>query len=375
MRRDVLELDTAVHDAVVQLTPTLSDAEGLRLLLTGGSVIDWHKAGFASLEEVDRHLALHLIDVTRPEERRRLDNLFAQAVTYVETYLQLRVPSDLREIRDVREVFLQASDTSGFRRRQVLCCTILKLMHVLQHLEAADLRLRASITEARLLALAHRHIAMAADRMRQDGLPVHAFYGSKKTRLSVVSKLLSKREDVATRIFNKLRYRVVVREHDDLVRVLTWMVRHLFPFNQLLPGQSHNNLLHPDGVAAVRPQAMADELQPLPPAYEADANRNAFSGRTFRMINRVSDLPGRLPADALPTDRRQGDGDVVFVTVEFQVVDAATARRNERGDNAHSHYKQRQLRVVRERLTRGVYTQVARGSADDAEGGPIDEDR
>ena len=46
-------------------------------------------------------------------------------------------------------------------------------------------------------------------------------------------------------------------------------------------------------------------------------------------------------------------GRVVYVMVEFQVLDARTARENEEGDSAHRLYKQRQHRVVAARLKRG----------------------
>lgn len=353
MRRDILELDLALTGALPP-EPDLGDVEAMRLLLSGGSVIDWHKAAFTTREAIDRHLRLHRIDPDDPVDQRRLRYVFSEAVSYVETYLHLRIPPELREVVDVRDVFLWASDARGFRRRQVLCCTILKLMHVMQHLEAADLRLRASISEARLLDLAHAHVAQAADAMRRDGVPLSAFYGSKKTRMSVVSKLLSKREDVAARIFDKLRYRVVVPTREDLPRVLTWMVRHLFPFNQVVPGQSHNNLVDPEALAVLLAPDAVDALQAIPDGARR-APLNLYSGATFRMINTVVDLPVVLPEDARPPGREHERGRVVYVAIEFQIVDAETARNNERGDNAHDRYKQRQHEVVQRRLTRGAY--------------------
>jgi uncharacterized protein (TIGR04552 family) len=39
--------------------------------------------------------------------------------------------------------------------------------------------------------------------------------------------------------------------------------------------------------------------------------------------------------------------------VEFQVIDAKTAKENEDGENAHHLYKKRQRRIVESRLLRG----------------------
>lgn len=359
MRRDILELDSSVAQAVAthQARMDLGDVEALRLLLTGGSVIDWHKASFERMASVDRLLELHLFDISEPFDRQRLRYLFHEAVSYVEEYLHLRIPAKLREVDDVRKVFLWASDTTGFRRTQVLSCMVLKLMHVMQHLEAADLRMHVPVAEQTLLDMAHRRVQDASDRMRASGLPLEAFYGSRKTRLAVITKLLCKREDVATRVFDKLRYRVVVPESGDIVPALTWLTRNLVPFNGVVPGQSHNNLIDPEAVPDHLSKTKASEVQPLS-QDEADfaaLQKNEFSGSSYRMINFVVDVPVRLPLDALDGQPKVSQGRNVYVTVEFQILDEATALANERGENAHADYKKRQHERVRRRLTRGQF--------------------
>jgi len=44
---------------------------------------------------------------------------------------------------------------------------------------------------------------------------------------------------------------------------------------------------------------------------------------------------------------------VVFVMIEFQIIDQQTALENESGDSAHALYKQRQLIQVKRRLRKG----------------------
>ena len=46
-------------------------------------------------------------------------------------------------------------------------------------------------------------------------------------------------------------------------------------------------------------------------------------------------------------------GRLVYVMVEFQLVDQATAQQNEVGDNDHRLYKARQKKVVETRLLKG----------------------
>jgi uncharacterized protein (TIGR04552 family) len=75
------------------------------------------------------------------------------------------------------------------------------------------------------------------------------------------------------------------------------------------------------------------------------------------VINFVADLPVRLDRVLARTDALYDQlGPVVFVLAEFQVVDRATAEDNDRGENSHDRYKQRQTQRVFSRLTRGLTT-------------------
>jgi uncharacterized protein (TIGR04552 family) len=84
---------------------------------------------------------------------------------------------------------------------------------------------------------------------------------------------------------------------------------------------------------------------------------NEFSGPGYRVINFVADLPVRIdkylcrtPDDPLFAEY----GTVVFVLTEFQIIDARTAENNERGDNSHDKYKERQFARVKARLMHGM---------------------
>jgi uncharacterized protein (TIGR04552 family) len=175
-----LTLDTSLSRALGDGVG-LGDVEAVRLILRGNSVIDWHRAAFLDRSEVDRFLGLHLIDVEDQDDRRRLRFVHAEAVNYLEHHLGLHFPEELRKPADVRDIFVLASQIGGFRRRQIQACVILKLMHVINHMEAAELRHQTALSEADLLDLAERRIVAAADRMRAEGFPLLAFYGSRKT--------------------------------------------------------------------------------------------------------------------------------------------------------------------------------------------------
>lgn len=334
---------------------SLGQLDAIRLILDGDSIIDWNRAHFEDLAAVDRYLRLHLLDVRRPEDLRRLRFVHNEAVNYLEEHLGLSFPGDLRQPDDVREVFVLASQTGGFRRRQILACAILKLMHVINHMESAELRFQTPLSEARVLDLAERRIVAAADRMRGEGFPLVAFYGSRKTRNSIITKLIAKKENTAATVFDKLRFRIVTEERRHILPAVAWLTENLFPFNYLIPGQSHNNLVSLAEVLKAPAYAGVGEgLQGTAPIVGAPptAEDNPFSGGSYQMINFIVDFPVRVDAEA-PVRYGAMLGRTVFALVEFQVIDRETAKRNEEGENAHRFYKERQRAIVAKRLKKG----------------------
>jgi uncharacterized protein (TIGR04552 family) len=355
---DILSLDCSTRTAIQRLELDPQDLDASRLVLQGDSIIDWHKLELDSYAKVDQYLALHMLHTDDPVDRERLRFLFNEAVNYLEENHKLAFPADLRDPKDVRDVFLAASNTQGFRRSQILACSILKLMHVINHMEAADLKFQTSVSEAHLIELAERRIVELADSMRQQGFPLLAFYGSRKTRSSVITKLLVKTEAHATTIFDKLRFRIITETPEQILPAVVWLTRHVFPFNYVIPGQSHNNLRSFLDMLRDRPDEhhLLPGMQfPLPDTEPLVQEPNPFSGSTYRMINFIVDFPVRIDhfLDSRDPVQHLLLGRVVYVMVEFQILDAATAAANEQGENAHALYKSRQRHIVGKRLKRG----------------------
>ena len=351
---DSLQINAAITQALGSEL-SLSDLEAVRLMLRGHSVIDWSRASFRCHEEVDRFFRLHCFDLRDPIDQKRIRYLYQQSVAYLEEHLQLRFPKLLKQPSDIRDVFLIASQSDGFQRNQILSCVILKLMHVIHHMEAAELRYSLPISEESLLEHAERSIKHGADRMKQSGFPLVSFYGSRKARSSLITKLIAKRENIAATIFDKLRFRLITKRKEDVFAAFVWLSRELFPFNYVIPGQSHNNLM--SFREMMSDQRYSDLFQKLTsngieePAPLA-AEDNGFSGASYRNINVIVDYPIRVE-HLMGLQGSSLLGRIVFVMVEFQIVDEMTALQNEEGENAHSLYKERQLKQVRHRLRKG----------------------
>lgn len=77
---------------------------------------------------------------------------------------------------------------------------------------------------------------------------------------------------------------------------------------------------------------------------------------TYRILNFVADVPIRLDAYLPPPeyDDRSRRGRITLATCEFQIADEKQAFENDKGENSHERYKQRQRDVVLKRLSRGL---------------------
>jgi uncharacterized protein (TIGR04552 family) len=343
----------------------LPELEVLRLILRGGSVIDWRRLNFSTIGEVDAFLRLNLFDVEDPADERRLRMILAQAVAYLRAAFGYKVAAPVAQPADVRELFLLASGRAEPARYRRIACVVLKVMNVIHHLEARELLFRTPVREADLSERVHRRVMAEAARMKSLGMPIVEFVGNVKPRESLVTKLLAKKESVAAQVFDRVRYRVVTEQRDQLPGVVWHLTQHLFPFNFTVPGQTRNSLLrfgellgrHPDG------EALLDQLQlPLDAEKRSHSTpRNEFSGDNFRMLNFVVDVPVRVD-ELLPRHDPMAEdlGRIVFALVEFQVLDTNTAKANEAGDSAHDRYKRRQLQQVLRRLSRGLVVPKAR---------------
>ena len=334
---------------------SLSDLEKVRLILRGNSIIDWNRANFRTLEEAERFLHLHHFSFSNPNDMRRLKYLRDTAVAYLEDQFQLRFPDDIKFAQDLRSILVMASQTGGFRRKQILCCVILKLIHVLQHLDAAELRHQIPLAEADLLELAAQKIDKAGRALKKSGLPIVSFYGSRKARNSIITKLLAKSDNIAATVFDKLRYRIVTDRPQDILATLVWLSHNLFPFNYVIPDESHNNLISMEEMSKKSVyQNLFTSLKSNGIEHEESMtlDNNTFSGSNYRIINFIVDVPVRID-HVIQSPQYRTLGNILYVMVEFQVLDQKTALQNEQGDSAHRLYKQRQLEQVRIRLRKG----------------------
>jgi uncharacterized protein (TIGR04552 family) len=330
---------------------TLGDLERMRLILGGGSVIDWRRLHFQTKEEVDHYLRLCLFEPDDPFDRGRLQRILDEAVDYLRTTFRYAVAEEVAQPAQVEDLFLLASGVGDPKLRKI-ACLVLKVMHVVHHVEARGLLYRARVSEDELCQLVTQRVDHCIAQLRREGFPVVAAAGSVKTRHSLITKLLAKKETLAAQIYDKVRYRVETSDRDHVLPVLVRLCDLLIPFNFVVPGQTQNTLISFRELLRDWPslRPLAPELQMDLQEEEQEPEQNEFSGDSYKVLNFVAELPVRLPERAVDA----GDGRIAFCMVELQLVDRETALANERGENAHLRYKRRQLRRVLRRLSRGL---------------------
>jgi uncharacterized protein (TIGR04552 family) len=335
----------------------LKELERIRLILRGGSVIDWRRLHFTTRDEVDRFLRLCGVDTSDPEDEAWGRLVLKDAVEYLRKTFSYRVTDAVADPAELHDLFLYASGTSEPRYRRI-ACIVLKVMHVIQHIEGRDLLFRLAVSEQEIGQLVTEKVTGVVHQMEAKGLKLVKFEKSIKSTDSHITKLLAKKETVAAQVYDKTRFRMITERSEDILPVLYFLTQRLFPFNFVVPGQTENSLLPFREVLQSYPhfRQYLDELHLDPDFEEHEGTGNVFSGQTYRALNFIVDVPIRLDAylPPKPRDGRERKGRIGFSLVEFQIVDRKTAEKNEQGENAHARYKHRQKLKVLRRLSRGL---------------------
>ena len=246
---------------------------------------------------------------------------------------------------------------SGKGHRQMCACTILKAIHIINHMAGRELLFSLPVSDRDLFHLVEEKVYRVIGGMLSAGFPITEFIGGRKNLDSTYTKLLSKPEATASALYDKLRFRIVTRNRDHILPVLLYLTERLFPFNYVVPQQSANTILDFRDYCQNHPHlhSLARELQgPLEHTQAPSDNR--FTSPAYRVIHFVTDVPVRVPAHImeLAPSGPELAGPIVYMLCEFQLLDAQSEALNESGDASHDAYKNRQRSAVFERLRLGA---------------------
>src|SRR5262249_59338861 len=117
----------------------LKELERIRLMLRGGSVIEWRQLHFRTRDEVDRFLRLCQINPDDPNDEAWARVILNDAVDYLRRTFDYRVSDAVAIPAEIHDLFLYASGVKEPARYRRLPCVVLQLMHVIQHLHGRHL--------------------------------------------------------------------------------------------------------------------------------------------------------------------------------------------------------------------------------------------
>ena len=248
------------------LSKFLFDWESLDVVIGGRSALDskFFIGPMTDIDTVERFLSGYGLDANDPVARAELFGNFQEAIQFIRRYfliegnpegLDLKVPNSIVMITDISELFLMATGNKEHMTREETYWAeiVLKVMHTILHVDK-DLRssyfseIQKQIFD-KFYKYVHRtdeklYFANKQSKEVRDKIELVDFETkSKKTRDSVIIKLLHKAENVAEELFDRVGVRIITKNRFDTIRVIKFLVENyiVIPHN-IKPSRSTNSL-------------------------------------------------------------------------------------------------------------------------------------
>jgi len=357
--------------------------ETLNALVSGVSSIDLTSVPIGTKAEAHRFIKAYGYDWNDPHDKDLLQRLLDEAIVFVETRLldsrcepmlanmALAVPAAYKLTLDVPTLLLDASGDSQSVHLQRWACALLKVLHVLIHIDNSAYWHYAQLAHDQLnktfkCVLGHDpvtgQLVLQAPEVGGQPLPLYtASVKTRKTRESLLIKLLSKKANMMDEMDDLVGLRIVTESPAHAVLALHLLQEHhLITFSNINPNRCRNSLLD---LAALRAgyetlaATVATEAQPwqqwlnwfaaipLPNVQNSFKAHNPASSIGYRALHVTSRYPLLVPTPSVHQRVRR-----VFFPFELQLTDRESYENSQVGDSAHLAYKQRQVRRARRRV-------------------------
>ncbi|QDK43392.1 hypothetical protein DOM21_18430 [Bacteriovorax stolpii] len=399
------------------------DWEIFDVVIGGKSALDTKNflGPMSTIEEVNQFLKGYGLDPNDRVAKSELFGNFQEAMQFIRRYflkegnpdgLDLKVPNSLLMISDISQLFLMATDDNIVKKEDKLWAeVVLKVMHTIMH---ADKDLRSNyfnIVQTQIFDRFYKYVFRSDDdklfigvRGTEDRVPLVDFETkSKKTRESIIIKLLHKAENVAEELFDRVGVRFITHTRFDSLRLIRFLLEKniVIPHNNkpsraintminmpkfkeshqsLLKMAIRNNLSEERFLAAMERAAVEAQLEP------SENERNKHTSKAYQSIQftcrqlieyknpflqEFNDLR-RIAKNSNPEEnelaRRVLNMDIslvardirFFYPYEIQVVDQEAFKANSQGDASHQEYKRQQVRSAMKRVFKSIieYKQI-----------------
>lgn len=218
---------------------------------------------FTSHEDVGEFLNAYGFDMADPVQAAELFGIFQEAIEFIRRYflkdgnpegLDFKIPSSFYTIVSVSDLFLMTTG-SGKKNTStedsIWASIILKVMHTILHADK-DLRYRYFTTIQKqifdrfykyLYRDENNQLFLKNEHSKQQIKLVEFETKAKKTRDSIIIKLLHKQENVAEELFDRIGVRFVTESKVDTLQVLKFLYQNdIIILNNIKPSRSINSL-------------------------------------------------------------------------------------------------------------------------------------
>lgn len=389
--------------------------ETLDVMIGGKSALDVN----SYLGKVDGELDVvgflkgYGFDYNDPVQKAELFGNLQEALQFIKRYflkegnpsgLDVKIPNVIYTITDISQLFEMAAsglekDTKD-REGAIWAGIILKVMHTILHTDK-DLRYRYfSTIQLQVFDRIYKFLKregeelFLADDNQNERIPIVEFETkSKKTRDSIIIKLLHKKENVAEELFDRIGIRFITNNKLDALRVLRFLHNNyvVVPHN-IKPSRSINTLFDMKKFKeehykilkeAFRNEISDDEMyQKLlkaidesPALVDNHLEQNKHSSSQYSAIHftcrqlikyrnpfmdsftSIRKLAKKMPEEnelaqkILDIDTSTVSRDVrFFYPFEVQITDIESHRKNTEGEASHQEYKKSQVHSAMKRI-------------------------
>lgn len=344
------------------------DKDVFSTILAGLSAIDVPRLDIHTLEEAHHFLVQYGYDVRSEQDVEDMWRLHARAKKFLELKLlesEEKIPSILakkNELKDIGYLLIYASSEPKPQSLQQWSCALLRIMHILVHLENDLFRYYYKDIQDQIINPFMHYIEESSEgvpylKSSRTGQSIELVKFTPKSFKSVNSsivKLLVKPEAVAFQILDKVGVRIITKSLFDVFRVLRFFTEEsLVSFPHLIPDQSNNTIFPLNVFLNVMEDLKGHELYSEEEVDKLLNERllasnsvaiykkkhNSFSSKDYKFIKFI----GRKLIHTHDQKIK------FFYPFEVQIMDQKTYNNNETYAD-HAAYKERQRQKARTRI-------------------------
>ena len=389
--------------------------ETFDIMASGTSSLDAtnYLAAFSEREDALKFLNGYGYDLEDPIQNAEMFGNFQEAMQFIKRYflkegnpegLEYNIPSVFYTLTDVSELLLIANKKMEDKvsdEEAIWASIILKVMHTILHLDK-DIRYQYFTTiQTQIFDRFYRYLIREKDSLYMQSdekdlrIPIVEFETkSKKSRESIIIKLLHKKENVAEELFDRIGIRFVTKNKIDCLRLMNFLHRnYIINVTNIKPSRSQNSLINLETFKVGHQKLTKDVIKSNLSEEEYIQKLEALaeqSGRDFITDNdhtaksysaihftcrqlikyrnpfyreflalkkfaKKTDKSSEITQKLLSIDTTSIARDIrFFYPFEVQITDERSHKENSFGQASHQEYKKSQLVSARTRLFRDL---------------------